>query len=62
MSPIQRSMTFCLVLTSFSRSPEGNWTQEEDDIIFQKYLECGSSWSRISKQLEGRTENAVKNR
>jgi hypothetical protein len=41
---------------------KGNWTQEEDDIIFKKYLEIGSSWSKISKDLVGRTENAVKNR
>ncbi|KAL4498635.1 hypothetical protein ABPG72_019753 [Tetrahymena utriculariae] len=41
---------------------KGNWTAEEDDMIFQGYLQHGSSWSRIAKNLEGRTENSVKNR
>jgi len=31
-------------------------------IIFARYLEHGSSWSKIAKNLDGRTENAVKNR
>ncbi|KAL4449321.1 hypothetical protein ABPG74_015703 [Tetrahymena malaccensis] len=41
---------------------KGNWTADEDDMIFQGYLQHGSSWSRIAKNLEGRTENSVKNR
>lgn len=31
-------------------------------MIFKGYLTYGSSWSKISKDLEGRTENSVKNR
>ncbi|EGR27263.1 myb-like DNA-binding domain protein [Ichthyophthirius multifiliis] len=41
---------------------KGNWTKEEDDNIFQQYLQLGSSWSYIAKSLKGRTENSVKNR
>ncbi|KAL4497080.1 hypothetical protein ABPG72_002236 [Tetrahymena utriculariae] len=41
---------------------KGNWTQEEDNAIFRGYLSHGSSWSKIAKNLEGRTENSVKNR
>ncbi|KRX03321.1 Homeodomain protein [Pseudocohnilembus persalinus] len=41
---------------------KGNWTQAEDDYIFQGYLLYGSSWSKIAKELVGRTENSVKNR
>ena len=41
---------------------KGNWTPEEDDIIFKCYVQYGSSWSKIAKHLEGRTENSVKNR
>jgi hypothetical protein len=32
---------------------KGNWTAEEDDMIFKGYLQFGSSWSRIAKNLEG---------
>lgn len=32
---------------------KGNWTADEDDMIFQGYLQFGSSWSRIAKGLEG---------
>jgi len=41
---------------------KGNWTKDEDDIIFKKYVEYGSSWSKIANDLDGRTENSVKNR
>ena len=38
------------------------WTQEEDDIIIQKYKELGPRWAQISNFLEGRSGNNVKNR
>lgn len=31
-------------------------------MIFKGYMIHGSSWSKISKDLPGRTENSVKNR
>ncbi|EGR30453.1 myb-like DNA-binding domain protein [Ichthyophthirius multifiliis] len=36
----------------------GSWSPEEDDTIFKGYLQNGSSWSVIAKQLQGRTENS----
>lgn len=41
---------------------KGNWTIEEDDLIFKLYMQYGSSWSKIAKHLKGRTENSIKNR
>lgn len=41
---------------------KGNWTIEEDDLIFRLYMQYGSSWSKIAKHLKGRTENSIKNR
>ena len=39
---------------------KGDWTAEEDELIVQKQKEMGNKWSKISKMLLGRTENAVK--
>jgi len=41
---------------------KGNWTKEEDELIFELYQKYGSSWSKIAKYINGRTENAIKNR
>lgn len=41
---------------------KGNWSKEEDELIFQLYQKYGSSWSKVAKFLPGRTENAIKNR
>lgn len=41
---------------------KGCWTEEEDDLIFKLYMQFGSSWSKIAKNLNGRTENSIKNR
>jgi len=41
---------------------KGNWSQEEDKIIFDLYQKYGSSWSKIARFIPGRTENAIKNR
>lgn len=38
------------------------WTQEEDVFIYQQYKLMGGKWSKISKMLQGRTDNAIKNR
>ena len=39
-----------------------SWTDIEDYIIFKIYHKMGSKWTYISKLLQGRTENNVKNR
>lgn len=40
----------------------GNWTPEEDKLIFRLYHEHGSKWTVIAQFLDGRTENSIKNR
>ena len=35
---------------------------EEDYILWSMYHQIGPRWSRIAKQIKGRSPNAVKNR
>lgn len=41
---------------------KGDWTPEEDDLIFKLYVNYGSSWSKIAMHFNDRTENSIKNR
>ncbi|CAK82968.1 unnamed protein product (macronuclear) [Paramecium tetraurelia] len=38
------------------------WTKEEDEIVVESYKKLGGKWSQISKNLNNRSENSIKNR
>mmetsp|Transcript_18210 Transcript_18210/g.15871 ORF Transcript_18210/g.15871 Transcript_18210/m.15871 type:complete len:485 (-) Transcript_18210:963-2417(-) len=41
---------------------KGEWTRDEDEIIYDCYLKFGTCWSKMAKGLHGRSENSIKNR
>ena len=41
---------------------KGDWTKEEDELIYSLYHEIGAKWAIIGSKVPGRTENSVKNR
>lgn len=40
----------------------GDWTEEENNKIILLQQKYGNQWAKITKELPGRTDNAVKNR
>ncbi|OHS99485.1 Myb-like DNA-binding domain containing protein [Tritrichomonas foetus] len=38
------------------------WTKEDDLLLYQKYLEYGSQWSKIVQFFPGKNANNIKNR
>ena len=41
---------------------KGNWTYKEDLKIIELYFQLGGKWSQMIPYLNGRSENAIKNR
>jgi hypothetical protein len=41
---------------------KSEWTQQEDEVIFQQYKLYGPKWSKIARAVPGRSDNALKNR
>lgn len=41
---------------------KGDWTEEEDAMIFQQMQVHGKKWSAIAAAIPGRTDHAIKNR
>ncbi|KAL8088135.1 uncharacterized protein LOC141698026 [Apium graveolens] len=39
----------------------GNYTKEEEDLIFNLHNQLGKKWSVIARKLPGRTDNEIKN-
>lgn len=40
----------------------GQWSEEEDELLLSMYLKHGSQWSKLSKFFKNRSANSLKNR
>ena len=41
---------------------QGEWSQEEDELLMRKYIEIGAHWNTLAKCFDGRSANNVRNR
>jgi hypothetical protein len=41
---------------------KSDWTEEEDNVLIECHAKWGNKWSKIAGALQGRTDNAIKNR
>lgn len=60
-----RSGKQCRERWSYALNPalkKGEWSADEDTLIFKLYGLKGAKWTEISKSLPGRSENCIKNR
>ncbi|OMJ81481.1 hypothetical protein SteCoe_18048 [Stentor coeruleus] len=37
------------------------WSLDEEKLLFEKHIELGNKWADISRFLQGRTDNSIKN-
>lgn len=61
---VSRSPRQCRERWKHYISPEvvtGNWTDEENQLLLQKYKDHGPQWAIIAKSFPGRTDIGVKN-
>ena len=42
--------------------PENDWDTQEDLRLIKLQIDMGNAWSKIAREMPGRTENSVKNR
>lgn len=40
----------------------GQWTQEEDELLYEKFNQMGRQWSKMKKFFPGRSANSLRNR
>ena len=40
----------------------GQWSEEEDNILRKKFSEMGPQWAKMTKFFRGRSANSIKNR
>lgn len=50
------------LISSSQPISNSQWTQEDDDLIYQLFQLYGPKWKKIASMFNGRSENSIKNR